>query len=109
MACESWTEKLDIYLDGELPAEEMRAFDVHVRGCPSCAADALTRVQMKRTIQAAGKQFVPSAEFRSRVQQRIAPQHSLRSKLRPNLRPNFRPGWMFAAAAVFVFVIAGAL
>ena len=51
MVCESWKEKLDTYLDGELPAEEMRAFDAHVRGCPSCAADALARVQMKRAIQ----------------------------------------------------------
>ena len=29
MACESWKAKLDTYLDGELPSEEMRAFDVH--------------------------------------------------------------------------------
>ncbi len=36
--------------------EEMRAFDAHVRGCPSCAADALARVQMKRAIQA-GERF----------------------------------------------------
>jgi anti-sigma factor RsiW len=113
MACESWKEKLDTYLDGELPANEMHAFDAHVRGCSSCAADALTRLQMKRAIQAAGKQFVPSAEFRSRVQQSIAPQRTLRSSLLSSrgssLGPNFRPGWMFAAAVVLVVVMAGAL
>jgi len=30
MVCELWKTKLDTYLDGELPWEEMRAFDSHV-------------------------------------------------------------------------------
>ena len=64
MVCESWKAKLDTYLDGELSEEEMRSFDAHVRGCPSCSADALARVQMKRAVQVAGKRFNPSAEFR---------------------------------------------
>jgi len=86
--CESWKAKLDTYLDGELPAEEMRAFDTHVHGCSSCAADALARVQMKRGIQAAGKRFAPTSEFRRRIQGKIAtkPQRS------------FRLTWIFAAA-----------
>jgi anti-sigma factor RsiW len=93
MVCESWKEKLDTYLDGEVPEEEMRSFDAHVRGCASCSAAALTRVQMKRAIQVAGKRYTPSAEFRKRMQQKIAtkPQRSLAL------------GWMFAAAAV-IFV-----
>jgi anti-sigma factor RsiW len=98
MVCDSWKAKLDTYLDGELPEEEMRAFDAHVRGCPSCAADALARVQMKRAIQVAGKRFAPSAEFRRRMQQRVArkPQRS------------FRLLWVLATAAVAILV-AGAL
>ena len=66
MVCESWKAKLETYLDGELPEEEMRAFDVHVRNCPSCSADALIGVQMKRAIRIAGKRFNPSVEFRKR-------------------------------------------
>jgi anti-sigma factor RsiW len=38
MPCENWTEQLDTYLDGELPAAEARALDEHLRGCPTCAA-----------------------------------------------------------------------
>ncbi len=99
MVCESWKEKLDTYLDGELPPEEMRAFDAHVRGCPSCAADALTRVQMKRAIHAAAAgRFVPSAEFRKRVQESIAPQRPVRSGFRFDLRL----GWMLAAAVILL-------
>jgi anti-sigma factor RsiW len=95
MVCESWKAQLDTCLDGELPEEEMRSSDAHVRTCPSCSADAFTRVQMKRAIQVAGKRYAPSAEFRKRMQQKIAskPQRS------------FRLGWSFAAAAVAIIVV----
>jgi len=95
MVCETWKAKLDTYLDGELPEAETRSFDGHVRSCQSCSADALTRVQMKRAIQVAGKRFTPSAEFRRRVQD-IAhkPQRSLGL------------GWMFAIAAGVILVVA---
>jgi anti-sigma factor RsiW len=95
MVCESWKAKLDAYVDGELPEQEMRAFDAHVRSCPSCSADALTRVQMKRAIQIAGRRFTPSAEFRERMQQSIAPKP----------RRSFRLGLMLAAAAAVILAV----
>jgi anti-sigma factor RsiW len=95
MDCESWKAKLDTYLDGELPEGEMRTFDAHVRGCPSCSADALTRVQMKRAILLAGNRFTPSAEFRKRMQQSIAPQP----------RRSFGLRWTLAAAAAVVLFV----
>src|SRR5208282_1006664 len=98
MVCESWKEKLDTCLDGELPEVEMRTFDAHVHSCPSCSADALARVQMKRAIQVAGKCFAPSAEFRRRMQQSIAPEP----------QRSFRLGWILAAAAAVILVV-GAL
>ena len=98
MVCESWNSKLDTYLDGEIPEGEMRTFDAHVRSCPSCSADALTRVQMKRAIQAAGKRYTPSAEFRKRIQEKIAPKP----------RRSFGLSWMLAAAAA-VILVAGSL
>src|ERR1700722_1073184 len=98
MVCDAWKTKLDTYLDGELPEQEMRTFDIHVRNCQSCSADALTRVQMKRSIQGAGRRFTPSVEFRKRVQHSIAPKPQ-RSLL---------PAWVFAATAAVVLVV-GAL
>ena len=95
MVCESWKAKLDTYLDGEVPEEEMRTFDAHVRNCPSCPADALMRVQMKRAIQVAGKRFTPSAEFRKRMQKSMA---SKRHR-------SFRLGWMLAASAGVVLMV----
>jgi anti-sigma factor RsiW len=94
MVCESWKAKLDTYLDGEVPEQEMRTFDSHVRNCPSCSADALSRVQLKRAIQVAGKRFTPSAEFRKRMLQNMAPKP----------RRSFRLGWMLATAAAVVLV-----
>jgi len=35
---EEWTDKLSDYLDGELPDEERRAVDAHLRGCAECTA-----------------------------------------------------------------------
>src|SRR5579871_6334252 len=80
MACESWKAGLDTYVDGELSEDEVRAFEVHLRECASCAADALSRLQMKRTIQAAGRRFVATAEFRKQIEQNIMrkPKQSLR-------------------------------
>ncbi|MFZ0275940.1 MAG: zf-HC2 domain-containing protein [Candidatus Sulfotelmatobacter sp.] len=96
MVCESWKAKLDTYLDGEVPEEEMRTFDAHMRGCASCSADALARVQLKRAIQAAGTRYTPSSEFRKRMQRKIA--------AKP--RRSFGLGWTLAAAAAVILVAA---
>lgn len=95
MVCEFWKAKIDTYLDDELPEAETRSFDAHVRGCHSCSADTLTRLQMKRAIQVAGKRFTPSAEFRRRVQQSIA----------PKMQRSLGLGWMFAVAAALILVV----
>jgi anti-sigma factor RsiW len=94
---DDFTAKLDIYFDGELPADEMQAFDIHLRSCPSCAADILSRVQLKRAMQSAGKRYSPSPEFRQRMQRKIA------------TRPRFSVGrvWLTATAAVAVLFVAG--
>lgn len=95
MVCDSWKEKLDTYIDNELSEAEMRSVDLHVRGCHACSMDTLTRVQMKRTIQVAGRRFTPSTEFRKLVQLSIAPKP----------RRRFGRVWMFAAATAFVLVV----
>jgi anti-sigma factor RsiW len=101
MVCDSWKEKLDAYLDGEVPENEMAAFDAHVRSCASCGADALARVQMKRSIQAAGRRFTPSAEFRKKIQKSIA------AKPRRSFRHSQR--WMLAATTAALILVAGTL
>src|SRR5215472_12922436 len=94
---DQWRSQLDTYLDGELRAEQMRAVDAHLRTCPSCAADALSRVQFKRAIKTAGARFVPSAEFRDRIQKKIA------AKPRRSWR------FSFALAGAFALVLLAGL
>lgn len=98
MVCQPWKTQLDTYLDGELPSEEMHGFDTHMRSCPSCAADALARVQMKCVVQGASKRFIPTAEFRRLVQQSIA------KKRRRNV---LGVVWGIAAAMVAILVVVG--
>lgn len=94
---DDFTAKLDTYLDGELSADEMKALDIHVRSCPSCAADVLSRLQLKRALHSAGKRYSPSPEFRQRIQRRIA------------ARPRLLLGrvWLTATAVVAVIFVAG--
>jgi anti-sigma factor RsiW len=93
---EHWTAKLETYLDGELPASEMRELDAHLRGCTSCAADVLSRLQIKRAIHSAGKRYSPSPDFRERIRKSIAAQPE-RAPMRL---------WLGASAAFALLLIA---
>jgi len=101
MTCESWQQKIDAYLDAELPEAEARELDVHLRTCASCSSQALTRSELKRSIHLAGKKFVPDPEFRKRIQSSISPKASGR-----------RWGWIVEvgiACAAALLVIFGSL
>ena len=67
MLCEPWRGKLEAYADGQLSLPEMNALVDHLRGCSRCAAEALDRVQLKRSVAFAGKRYEPSAEFRAKI------------------------------------------
>jgi anti-sigma factor RsiW len=95
MVCEVWTEKLDAYLDGELPLAEAHALSGHLRGCAACAAESLSRVQQKRALQAAGLRFTPDPAFRARIQKSISPKTHRWNRL-----------WLPALATAAVLLIA---
>jgi anti-sigma factor RsiW len=101
MSCDPWRGKLDAYVDGEASQEELASLEEHLRECPSCAADALGRLQMKRMTQAAAiARYTPSAEFRQRVEK------SLQAKN----KPVWALAWMrpVAAALALVLLVASA-
>lgn len=97
MACESWRTKIEAYADAELSADEMRAMGEHLRGCASCTADLLSRVQLKRAVKTTGKRFSPSFDLRQRVQKGFPASN----------KPVWHWGWMprLAAAAAFVGIV----
>jgi anti-sigma factor RsiW len=71
MACEAWSEKLDACVDGELPQDETRALNEHLRGCAACAAEVLRLTQLKLAVRNAGQRFTPDPAFRARIQAAI--------------------------------------
>jgi len=76
MSCDTWQQKIDAYVDAELPEAEARELDAHLRACPSCSSQALARSELKRSVHLAGKKFAPDPEFRKRVQTSISPKAS---------------------------------
>ena len=95
-------EKLDAYLDGELAPADAAAMEAHLEGCPACSAEALARMQLKRSVRAAAFAYQPSAELRNRIAAQIAP------KRRP-LRFFRNPVLLAAISAVLIVVIAAPL
>lgn len=79
MDCQTWSEKIAAYLDGELPAADSRALNEHLRGCSVCAANSLNKAQQKRAVHSAGLRYDPSPAFRARVQHSIASRRPTRS------------------------------
>jgi len=71
MACESWRDKIAAYADAELSAGEMRAMGEHIKGCASCASDALSRVQLRSAIKTTGKRFSPSPALGRRIRKEL--------------------------------------
>jgi anti-sigma factor RsiW len=94
-----WQPKLDPYLDSELSADEMRGMDAHLRDCPSCASDALGRLQLRRANRMAGHRYTPSPEFRRRIEQQVSAKR----------HPSRRWTWIPALAMAAVVLLASAV
>jgi len=96
MACDSWRDKLDAYVDGELTPADVRALSQHLRECAACAAETLERVQLKRSVAVAGNRYQPNAQLRAKILKTAS------------VKPRPRSGWAWAvvaAPAVLVIVV----
>lgn len=78
MACDQDRKTLEAYLDGEIAADQEKALQEHLRTCPECAAEIAAMVSLRRSMKPAASRYVPSAEFRSKVQAQISPRRGLR-------------------------------
>ena len=99
MSCD-WAAKLDRYVDSELSGGELTEVEAHLRTCPACAADALSRLQLKRMTQAVGHRFSPRPEFRLKIEQSAGKAKA----------PRWTRRWLpaFAAAAALVLILISA-
>ena len=102
MQCDSAFEMLDAYLDGELTIEASAAVREHLKECTRCSAQLAETARLQRALRSARGRFIPSPEFRKRIQKQIA---------RPRHLTWILP-WMpmaaaMAAAVLLVFVWVG--
>ncbi len=98
MVCAAWSGKLDAYFDGELPSDETRALDEHLRGCATCSAESLSKLQQKLAVRAAGQRFKADPASRARIEKSIAARKSSR----------WKRYWLPVLATAAVFLFAGA-
>jgi len=98
MTCGEIHGKLAPYVDSELSASELAEFESHLRGCATCAAEALELLQTKRAIRAAATRYVPSPEFRLRMEQ------SMRSRSKRRWFEMRFPGLALAAVAAVLLI-----
>jgi anti-sigma factor RsiW len=99
MSCD-WAAKLDRYVDAEISGGELTEVEAHLRTCPACAAEALSRLQLKRLTQAVGHRFSPRPEFRLKIEQSAGKAKA----------PRWTRRWLpaFAAAAALVLILISA-
>lgn len=117
MSCTDWQDRIDAYVDAELPPSDMAAFRAHAEQCAACAASALALMQSKQAIRRAGNRYTASAEFRTRIASLAQDQGFAQGKAEAaHVEPERHwtgierfvsgmwPRWALAAAAVLLIV-----
>jgi anti-sigma factor RsiW len=97
-----YQDQTQAYLDGELPAEQMRVYREHLAGCASCAAELALYRRVFALLEDA-PQDEPSPDLTERVLESVLPSRILARRAR-RLRAF---GWSYAgmlAASVAGFV-----
>jgi anti-sigma factor RsiW len=98
MECDLYRDKIEPYLDAELPEADERDTFRHISDCRTCGLEALTLLHTKRLVKASGTRYTPSAEFRKRV---LGAERAGESRW-------WRLSWLAAAAAALL-IVSGAL
>jgi anti-sigma factor RsiW len=67
MNCTECHNRIDAYVDAELPPSDMDAFRAHAEKCAACAATALALTESKLAIRRAGNRYIAPPELRTRI------------------------------------------
>lgn len=94
MDCDLYREKIEPYLDAELPESEEKETFRHISECAKCGPEALALLHTKRLVKTAGTRFTPSAEFRRRV---LGAEKTKEHRW-------YRMGWVLATAALVLVI-----
>jgi len=118
MNCTEWRERIEAYVDAELPPSDMAAFRAHIEQCTACAASALAIMESKLAIRRAGHRYTASAELRARISSLAQGQDLAEAKAEPAHVEHERhwagierffsgmwPRWALAAAALLLLTV----
>jgi anti-sigma factor RsiW len=98
MNCDVWQDKIDAFVDSELTPAQMDGFEQHLRDCPACSAETVSRQRLKLETRLAARRYTPSTEFESRIRRSIAA---------PRARWNWIPTLATAASLIIVAFVVG--
>jgi anti-sigma factor RsiW len=99
MSCELWQDWLDVYVDEGCTPEQLEGIEDHLRGCTSCSAEVLARMQMKRATRAAAARYAPSPEFQARIAK------SLQNRRKSLWAITWIPGLAIVAASFVILAV----
>jgi anti-sigma factor RsiW len=91
--CDIWQDKVDAFVDNELPSKEAREFEAHLRQCSACSAETVARQRLKVETRSAGQKYEPSAELQAKIHKIVF------SRKKPTAR------WWLAPASVAAVLI----
>lgn len=96
------SERLNAFVDGELPAGEQQEIQQHLTGCQSCSLRVLSATQLKAATASAGRRFTPSPDALARLTAQLHPQPKEKKSIRIySMRPAI---WVGLAAAILLAV-----
>lgn len=96
--CEEYAALLDLFVDGELPAEEMKRVEDHLTECPGCRAYVDDALALRAAFPDAEDTVVPEG-FAQGVMERVRAAAARERESAERKRRSFRR-WMGTAAAL---------
>lgn len=102
MNCELWQDKIDAFVDSELTPVQAQAFQEHLRECPACSAETLSRQRLKLDTHLAGQRFTPRPEFEAKMRRKLEASPK-------GFRWSLLPAFAGAAAVLVIAIFAGIL
>jgi anti-sigma factor RsiW len=102
-------EKLNSFIDGELPPAERQGIEQHLTGCHACAIHVLSATQLKAATTRAGHRFAPPPEALARLTAHLRSQPQTETRTKKPARiystTSLRPlAWATLAAAILLIV-----
>ena len=105
-------DKLNAFIDGELPPAERQGIEQHLTGCHACAMHVLSATQLKAATARAGRRFAPPPEALARFTAHLHSQPQTETRTKKPARiysmTSLRPlAWALAAAILLTVSLFG--